>query len=56
MIGFGSDADRFVTVGVLFEATSFGSSASGSQNKDRSETGFGCRNTGDMTIFVGDMI
>ncbi len=52
IIGFGADADSFVTVGALFEATSFESSASGSQKNEKSETGFRCRDTRDVLIFI----
>ncbi len=53
-IGIGTSADSSLTVDVLFEATSFVSSASGSQKNENSEVVFLHEGTGDMMIFVGD--
>ncbi len=43
--GIGTDAENFSTSVVLFEVTSSVSSASGSQKKERSDMGFGCKIT-----------
>ncbi len=54
--GIRTNVENFLTSHALFEATSFISSASGSQKKKNSEMGFGCESTGDIAIFNGDEI
>ncbi len=52
IIGFGISAVNFATSGAFFVATSFDSS--GSQKKENSESGFGCRDAIDAVIFDRD--